>query len=177
MVLARLVESLASHLAAAHERVVAACRENRDIASLSRWCARETADALWDARAELGAPESSAIWHAAAPMFLLASEPGTPSTPPPPRDGDVWIDVVAVPWGSSADAATKAIAAGRARFVRLRDSRRTGLFATIAIAFVRSDDDVRTIGQLIAELGEPTARHRFGDPAVPLLGDVMAWRV
>ena len=179
MVLARLVESLASHLAAAQERVVAACRENRDIASLSRWSAREAADALWDARADLGTAMPGAIWHAAAPMFLLASEPGTPTTPPPPRDGDLWIDVVAVPSASSGDAAAKALAAGRARFVRLRDSRRTGVFATIAIAFVRSDDDVRTIQRVIDELGEPTARGRFGDLGTrfALLGDVLAWKI
>src|SRR5262249_20519262 len=126
-----------------------------------------------------GEAQPGAIWHAAAPMILLAAEPGTPSTPPPARDDDLWIDVVAVPSASSGDAAVKALAAGRARFVRLRDSRRAGLVATIAIAFVRADDDIRTIGRLIEELGQPTARHRFGELSgpSPVFGDVLAWRV
>jgi hypothetical protein len=177
--MARVVESLARHLASARDRVVAACRENRDIASLSRWSAREAADALADARVDVGAATPGVIWHAAAPMFLLAAEPGTPSTPPHARDSDLWIDVVAVPSASSADVAAQALSAGRARFLRLRDSRRAGAFATVAIAFVRSDEDLRTIDRLIAELGPPAARHRFGGMAGDgaVLGEVLAWRV
>lgn len=179
MIEVRVVELIADHLAASRARVLAACRDHRDIASLTHWTAREAADALWEARHELCTIPPTAIWRPAAPIFLLGSEAGAPSKPPPPSDGDLWVDIVAVPSASSVELAGKALAAGRERFTRLRESRGVGEFTTVAIAMIRAEDDLQIIDRLIGDLGDPTARERFGSMAGPwgMVGDVLAWHV
>lgn len=179
MIAARIVACLADRLAESRDRFVAACRENSDIASLTNWMAHEAADALSEVRHYLGGTPRVAVWGPAAPMLLLGAGSGTPAMPSAARASDLWIDVVAVPSASKPSAAVEALSAGRARFLHLRDVRRVGTFATLAVATLRDDDDLRTTERMIAELGEPAARERFGGLAGPwgMVVDVLGWLV
>ena len=179
MIAARIVACFADRLAASRNRFVAACRENSDIASLTNWMAHEAADALSEVRHYLGATPRVAVWRPAVSMILLGAESGTATAAPAARASDLWIDVVAVPSASKPSAAVEALSAGRARFLRLRDVRRVGTFATLAVATLRDDDDLRTTERMIAELGEPAGRERFGGLAGPwgMVVDVLGWAI